>query len=141
MEVSRRQLFKLGTGALLTAAHAPLVLSLPVLWGDGKHDDTESVSAILNGRPVRFANPSLEAANAVGGLLTGGVYLLTDTIRVSKRAVHIEGAVFDFKLPHKKDAFVLDDCPKMFFQNMHFKFNWPAEPSEHLYHFHGDVAA
>lgn len=57
---TRRGFFKLMAGAALApvAAKAASILpDVPVLWGDGVHDDTESFQALLDGRVVEFADP------------------------------------------------------------------------------------
>lgn len=49
---------------------------VPVLYGDGTHDDTLALEALLNGRPVRQQN------GRVVQDLPPGVYLATRTIEL-----------------------------------------------------------
>ncbi|MEQ9565484.1 MAG: hypothetical protein RLN85_06670 [Pseudomonadales bacterium] len=57
--MNRRSFFKLTAGAAIAPVAAKLVNPLtPVLWGDGVHDDTSALQALLDGEVVEFANPS-----------------------------------------------------------------------------------
>lgn len=79
--MKRRDLL-LGAFALATAP--TLVAAQPatmVLWGDGLHDDTAALQALLRGDPVRWA--SGEPFN--GHLLAGKSFLLSRPIAFDSR--------------------------------------------------------
>lgn len=67
------------SGGVALAALSPVARffapSVPVLWGDGKHDDTVALNAWAAGRPVRRPDGS-----DVGKVLHGGRFLVSDTI-------------------------------------------------------------
>ena len=80
MDVSRRK-FLFGAGATLAATVVAVpvaeALSVPTLWGDGVHDDTEALQAALDGKPVRIAGESMILTE---GRLNGGSYLISAPI-------------------------------------------------------------
>lgn len=62
MNTTRRSFFKLIAGAALApiAAKAAAILpSVPMIWGDGIHDDLEGFQALFDGKVVEFANPEM----------------------------------------------------------------------------------
>lgn len=88
MEVSRRGLFKFGAAAVLSAAIAPVVVAepAPILWGDGEHDDTVALQALLDGKPVRVAGEDIIASS---GRLDGGFYLVSAPLRFRRDDIHV----------------------------------------------------
>lgn len=76
MNISRRSF--LG-GTLLLAATAKLGISapLPSLYGDGLHNDTAALKAMIAGDPFIVEGKSIVATN---GELRGGKYLISETI-------------------------------------------------------------
>lgn len=55
--LSRRSFFRLAAGAALAPIAAKVAALSPsfYLWGDGKHDDTDAIHALLNGDIVEFS--------------------------------------------------------------------------------------
>ena len=67
VEISRRSFFRLAVGAAaVVAVPIPLgdVARIPVLYGDGVHDDAEGLNALIRGEEVSFADPAM--ASRVG---------------------------------------------------------------------------
>jgi hypothetical protein len=105
MELNRRGFL----AGMLAAAAAPAIVRaesmmrlyvppqsiVPVLWGDGIHDDAPGLEALLNRREVRM-NPLGRWADAQPGLICGGVFWVGRTI-------------------------VLDQDPTVIIKNCHFK--------------------
>lgn len=59
MTSTRRGFFKLIAGAAALAAVPAPSKPVPILWGDGIHDDAPAFLALLDGEPVEFADPSM----------------------------------------------------------------------------------
>lgn len=60
--MKRRSFFKLLAGGAVVAAMPSLALNLsniPIIWGDGKHDDSAGLQALIYGKEVEFKNPEL----------------------------------------------------------------------------------
>lgn len=91
MDLNRRQLFRFGAAATLTAAITPAAAALviPTLWGDGVHDDSDGLEAGLNGKPVHVAGRKL---TIVEGHLVGGIYTVSRTLNVGSVHLRIESA-------------------------------------------------
>lgn len=57
---TRRGFFKLVAGAAIAsvgAKAASILPDVPILWGDGIHDDTCAFQALIDGKVVEFADP------------------------------------------------------------------------------------
>lgn len=66
MTITRRSFFRLIAGAAIApvASKASMVLpDVPILYGDGIHDDTVALQALIDGKTVEFFNPEM-AKNA-----------------------------------------------------------------------------
>lgn len=91
-DMNRRSFFRLVAGAALApvAAQAASILpDVPILWGDGVHDDAPALNALIRGEVIEFAQP--EMAHGVGWFgdylnLPDGVFYLEDTIRFDQGA-------------------------------------------------------
>ena len=60
MTVSRRSFFKLTAGAAIAAVAAPAFAEVvPILYGDGKHDDAPALNALYRGDVIEFAHPDM----------------------------------------------------------------------------------
>jgi hypothetical protein len=65
MVMQRRTFFKLIAGAMLAPVIAQAegltgeIFTGPLLWGDGAHDDTEALNALMRGEVVEFADPRM----------------------------------------------------------------------------------
>jgi hypothetical protein len=82
MNISRRSFFG-GALVLAAAVSAPVLAreNIPTLWGDGRHDDTRALQAMLDGKAVRMGEAG-EVVRSEGGMiyLTKGTYLISDTL-------------------------------------------------------------
>ncbi|MBR9807458.1 MAG: hypothetical protein GYB49_09575 [Alphaproteobacteria bacterium] len=78
MELNRRSFF-FGAGATVIAAAVPVNLKqVPVLYGDGVHDDTEALQAFFNHDRFKVARGNvLHRQN----FLIGGRFLISETIK------------------------------------------------------------
>lgn len=115
MEVSRRSLFRFGAAALLTAAVSPVSnLVAPVLWGDGIHDDTAALQALMDGKPVSVSGSTIIARE---GVLDGGSYLLTNTLRISGENILISNARFTLRGKTAKSVIAFHNCKAAVVQN------------------------
>lgn len=87
-------------GAMLAAFAAPAIvraeslMALPpqrlVLWGDGVHDDTKALQALLDGKRVLRPDGSAMPGPVIGA----GSYVLSDTIYVPPGVFRITGSSF-----------------------------------------------
>ena len=99
---TRRGFFKLIAGAAIApvaAKAAALMPSAPILWGDGVHDDTEALQALLDGRVVEFVDASMAQGAGWSGdyfRMPNGIFRTTAPIRMGSEdgPVH-SGKVFD----------------------------------------------
>ncbi len=84
MDMNRRQLFRFGAAAVLTAVVTPVALAenAPILWGDGVHDDAHALQAAIDGTPVTIAGHCIIIRN---GDIVGGDFLVSKTIVVENR--------------------------------------------------------
>ncbi len=94
-----RRGFLIGAGALLLAKPKLILSKVPILYGDGFHDDTEGLSALLSGRPFKSLSgdgfrPLYDDGVAY---LKGGEYLILGTVTTNEE-VHIRDALF--RVPH-----------------------------------------
>lgn len=71
--------FLAGSLALVSKVRAIASPSIPVLYGDGVHDDTFALNEWGAGRPVLFRGKKL------GRRLEGGYFLVSDTINISRQ--------------------------------------------------------
>src|SRR5690242_8948130 len=92
--ISRRTFFG---GAIALAAASALPLSafaepVPLICGDGVHDDTAGLQALLDGKPFRVASgaPNVVYRNTGGDVyITGGTYRITEALFVRDRTAFI----------------------------------------------------
>lgn len=87
----------LRSAALVTAAmairpqHLLSADDVPVLYGDGVHDDTVAVQALLDRRPVRYADSFRGRVERDGESLTlrDGTFYVTSPVRIAPRTTLI----------------------------------------------------
>lgn len=73
MDILRRSFF-FGLGAVAVAASAGINLrAVPILWGDGEHDDTDALNAFFRRERVEVAGDVIIDQN----VLRGGTFLTT----------------------------------------------------------------
>lgn len=90
VELSRR--FFLGGALSLIAAStfeikAHHIGNMPKIWGDGVHDDTAGLGALLRGEPVLFSKDNLGVDEHKGVTFHNGEYAVAQTIIVPDEAV------------------------------------------------------
>ena len=93
VDVSRR-LFLGGALALAGAAvlaETEALASVPRIVGDGVHDDTAGLQALLNGAPVRIENDVVSVPAEGVILLQAGTYLITNPLLIGRDNVHLSG--------------------------------------------------
>lgn len=85
--MNRRDFFKV-TFAAGVASIAPAVLSntLPVIYGDGKHDDTEGLQAALDDKPFECLDGSVRIIEGQV-FLSNAVYLVSKTLTIPHNKV------------------------------------------------------
>lgn len=78
MDLSRRSFLR-GVLALSVtpALNIPSFASVPVIRGDGIHDDWAGLQAMLDGEPFRVEGENLVA---VDGIVSGGPFAVSDTL-------------------------------------------------------------
>ena len=93
--LASRRSFMVGAGALLFAQPKLILSQVPILWGDGEHDDTDALSALFTGKPVKTMGGDTFRSLFEDGwaALNGGQYLITDTIKTAA-PMYITGATF-----------------------------------------------
>ena len=122
MEVSRRS-FLGGALALVAATQLPgkAFASAPTLYGDGIHDDTAALNALLAGKPFRLAGNGVYAVNREGYIfLSGGMFRISNTIHVMRPNTTITDCCFEgdmmpanadaLRVHRGADGCVLSDC-------------------------------
>ncbi len=96
MEANRRQFLR-GSLSIVGALALPdFRLSypdLPVLWGDGVHDDADALNALARGEP--FAVESIGLFEYDSGYLKGGHFLISRPVIFGKIPFHVEGVRFE----------------------------------------------
>jgi hypothetical protein len=79
--------------------------NLPSIVGDGKHDDTGGLSALMHGEPLVFETDACGAEGYRGVVFHRGVYRVTNTITVPEDArirverIVLEVSDLDLELP------------------------------------------
>jgi hypothetical protein len=91
-----RRAFIFGAGAALIARPKLIVSPLPVLYGDGAHDDTAAFHALAKGLPIKLPSGDTSAPKFERGPITlrGGVYLIGAPIVMSRGITFTEAEVF-----------------------------------------------
>jgi hypothetical protein len=95
--MKRRAFFKLIAGAALSPVASKMAIALPsvpVLYGDGEHDDTHALQALLDGDVVEFAYPEMaKGAGWVDDVFTmpQGMFRTTETIIFNNMRGKISG--------------------------------------------------
>lgn len=80
MELSRRG-FLTGVIAVGAVAALPALASdMPILYGDGVHDDTAALQAFIDGKPVIRDGVVYRCDGDEPVVLHGGIYEISDTL-------------------------------------------------------------
>jgi hypothetical protein len=111
MELSRRGFL----GALLAAAAAPAIVKasslMPIyvpkiitpaymtLWGDGVHDDTLAMQALLSGGLVMSAGGMLLGGDASGVRIPSGHFKVTEGLRLKRSNVTLTDSTIQYTQP------------------------------------------
>lgn len=78
--------------AVAIAGVSTALADLPVLWGDGEHDDTAALQHFLDGGEVQRPDGTV-----VRGWVDGGHFRCTDTLHIrAGQAFRVRGAIFEF---------------------------------------------
>jgi len=102
--LASRRAFMVGAASLF-AAPKYFASKLPLLWGDGEHDDTEAFQALFSGKPIRTAGTGdtfRPLYHDGWAALRGGKYLITENIRVTvpmyltRAELFMTGGAFEF---------------------------------------------
>lgn len=92
---TRRDFLK-GTAGLATLALVPKWLvgpasrmldhpAIPILYGDGEHDDAPALQALVDGKPVDASRDKAATVHPDGSfVLASGTYLIRRTVRIPK---------------------------------------------------------
>ena len=94
---TRRNFFKLMAGAALApvAAKAAAILAdVPILYGDGVHDDAPALNALIRGEVVEFMQPDMAV----------GVGWVGDYLRMPSGAFRVRSTV-QFDIGDDKEAY------------------------------------
>lgn len=95
MEISRRSF--LG-GVLSVAAATALpnmaLAEVPVIYGDGRHDDWAGLQAMLDGRPFRAADGAAMVLRGepAGAFIAGGHFRVSRTLMMTNRVTIIQSS-------------------------------------------------
>ena len=94
-----RRCFLRGTIAVAAAVTMPMAavseMFRPLLIGDGVHDDTAALQALLDGDPVDILNDGIRLLRSEGLELQGGVYRLTRTIVLRRDNLTLRNITFN----------------------------------------------
>lgn len=122
MDASRRG-FLFGLGAALFADPKMLVGRIPMIWGDGVHDDWEGMQTLFDGKPVKLLSGDTFTPGP-SPTLRGGSYLLSRPLKLVDKS-HVN--LFDMTLTADHDGPVLsmDRCRHVQLSGLHF--NAPIE--------------
>ena len=99
--------FFLGGAIALTVAARAIPISAPRIVGDGVHDDTAGLQALLSNEPYECDLPNVGWLSNSGRIyIQGGIFRLTDIIYIRRNNVYL----FDGQLlaEHPKTVLVFD---------------------------------
>lgn len=98
MNPSRRSflggILAVGAASTVVTPAALLARSVPMLWGDGIHDDTAALNALLSGGEFEVSREGLALRKAGMILLQKGNFLVSDTIGIETEGVTIIHSAF-----------------------------------------------
>lgn len=109
VEVVRRGfLFGVAGSATLFAVPKLIVSRIPVVYGDGVHDDWEGLQSLMFGKPVRLLSGDTFAPGRAPKV-SGGKFLLSDTLFMDERSsgAWIENCSMEWP-HHRVDAPVIN---------------------------------
>lgn len=95
IQLSRRG-FLIGMAAVGAVASLPFdaVAGIPVIVGDGVHDDTAALQALLDGKDVIKDGFLLTRPAGGGVILRDGVFRTTDALRITRNDTLVERCKF-----------------------------------------------
>lgn len=110
-DLSRRSflggILAVGTAATLVRSAPLLPRALPMLWGDGLHDDTAALNALLSGGEFEVSREGLALRKAGMILLREGNFLVSDTISIGTEGTTIVGGIFQASPTFREGADML----------------------------------
>jgi hypothetical protein len=92
-----------------TGATAATVQAMLKLWGDGIHDDTAALQALVDGREVMFNGAPYDGRTGLGVRLPAAHYKVTSPVRYDIAGRHLDGN-------HSRIT-VEGDCPALYVTN------------------------
>ena len=138
--MNRRSFLKIaGTAGLLAVTPITLASALatkvPIIYGDGIHDDTEGLQAAVSGKDFVCESGIVHVSGNTVNIL-GGTFLISDTITITDTRTFVSGSNFVMSGTGREDGrFMLDmqSSQEMVFRNCHFDYaglKFSAAPSE-----------
>lgn len=100
IDISRRSFLRGIIAVSATAVITPKLQSLklldtcPILYSDGIHDDAPALNALLRREEVRIENDLVKVANGEWCSISGGNFLINDTITIANKFFHIKNSSF-----------------------------------------------
>lgn len=86
--IHRRSFLK-GVLTVAAASFVPVHSSaLPILYGDGVHDDAPALNALFNNRPYHCSNVNIVQNTGTHTILENGRFLLGSTVKVVCKPGH-----------------------------------------------------
>ena len=135
MKTTRRGFFKLIAGAAVipVVAKADFVGRLPVIYGDGVHDDAAGLNALFRGEVVEFANAGMADSAGWSGAVFQmpiGKFRIATPIEIrarGEREIDFRGSVIDVTEPMDSAIIIRANPEDMFhIQSVHIKCNGVA---------------
>lgn len=114
MQLSRRSFLK-GTLTLsaVTVLNIPEVAAnIPILYGDGVHDDTRALQALFDRKKVIIENDLISAKMPY--YLTGGTYLISDSIHI-REGISVTRTTFIYTGKPVKSIIYLESYCSMYY--------------------------
>lgn len=139
---TRRGFFRLLAGAAIAPIAAKVAAALPgvpVIWGDGIHDDFEGLQALVDGRVVEFADAAMaEGAGWFGSTMRfpRGEFLVSDGLTFDTREAAENEVTYDGvgatlrRVGGKPYAVHAMTRPKQRVQICNFTFDWSEDDTE-----------
>ena len=115
-ELSRRSFLR-GALTVTAIAVAPKILTIPavpILYGDGVHDDTNALQTLFNGETVSIEGEFFKVSS---GVFKGGKFLISDAINIPGGGWNIDyiHLIRSPSFPPDRYTLRLVDCTRSYF--------------------------
>lgn len=111
MDISRRSFLGGAIAATVVAVSPALALAnLPVIYGDGIHDDWAGLTAFFNGKPFVIEGEGFTASE---GRLFGGRFLLSQTLHIGPGNFTVNNCGFRFEASNNAISIAKDSQAKL----------------------------